>query len=218
MKLRIVSSPGHIKSLKTIYIAARTCYSEKTEKELEKEFTIEKAQRLIAQLMDKGHHSVIEHCSITFAIEGISRACGNQLVRHRICSISQQSQRFCKVSTEDEDWYVIPESFIGHTFEETYRETMKTAAWQYETAIQCGIPKEDARFMLPNACKTNVVFTMNFRELLHFFQLRCCLSAQWEIREMAYKMLDFCKLHYKDIFEYAGPPCVRDECKDRCDK
>ncbi|MCS7179369.1 MAG: FAD-dependent thymidylate synthase [Anaerolineae bacterium] len=136
----------------------------------------------------EGHESLIEHASATFEIRGISRACSHQLVRHRIASYSQESQRY--VPMDNPEW-VLPPSIL--------RNAQACALWE-QFAIQVqetyralraqGIPKEDARFVLPNATATRIVVTMNFRELLHVFRLRISPEAQWEIREVAVRMLE----------------------------
>lgn len=128
-----------------------------------------------------GHMSVFEHASVTFKIRGISRACSHQLVRHRLASYSQESQRYCEINT-DSDWYVTPDSF-ENSYE--YDEYMRVAAEEYKDALAAGIKPEDARYLLPEACKTKIVVTMNCRELFHFLDLRQDKSAQWEIRNLA---------------------------------
>ena len=165
-----------------------------------------------------GHESVAEHASFTFAIEGISRACSHQLVRHRMASYSQQSQRYVNMDGFE---YVVPESIRNSetiwrneyvcdevSTLEWYEKLMGELSEQYSQLVKVGIPEEDARYILPNACKTNIVVTMNGRELLHFFRLRCCHRAQWEIRELADKMLDLVKDVAPIIFDKAGPSCV----------
>lgn len=164
-----------------------------------------------------GHESVLEHATFTFAIEGISRACSHQLVRHRMASYSQQSQRYVKMDGFD---YVVPESIKNSetiwrneyvcdeiSTLEWYEKLMSELSEQYSQLVKVGIPEEDARYILPNACKTNIVMTMNARELRHFFSLRCCERAQWEIRELAEKMLDLVKEVAPALFEDAGPRC-----------
>ena len=173
--------------------------------------------------MASGHESVAEHASFTFAIEGISRACSHQLVRHRMASYSQQSQRYVKMDGFE---YVTPESIKKHqkvshvdsgyegdhrtykwSYNDHYSKLMNDARGLYKRMIEAGIPEEDARYILPNACTTNIVVTMNARELRHFFSLRCCARAQWEIRELAEAML----LQLRDVspvlFADAGPRC-----------
>ena len=164
-------------------------------------------QHLIDAL-EKGHVSVIEHASFTFSLEGISRACSHQLVRHRLASYTQQSQRY--VELQDPDTFVIPETIQENPeAQKIFQNLLKAQFETYQKLIAMGIPKEDARFILPNATRTNIIVTMNARELLHFFSLRCCGRAQWEIREVANQMLKLAKEAAPIIFEKAGPQCVR---------
>ena len=165
--------------------------------------------------LKSGHESVVEHASFTFAISGVSRALTHQLVRHRIASFSQQSQRYVNMNGFE---YVIPDSIKNHeiTWDEEgktdvarwYTNVMEGLSGFYATLIEAGIPEEDARYILPNACCTNIIVTMNARELRHFFRLRCCERAQWEIREMANLMLDQVKKVAPIIFADAGASCV----------
>ncbi len=161
----------------------------------------------ITDALDKGHLSVIEHASFTFSLEGISRSCTHQLVRHRIASFTQQSQRYVQLKDGD---FVVPETIqknpeIQKLFEEKVKDLFST----YEKLIDLGIPVEDARFILPNAAKTNIMMTMNARELLHFFALRCCERTQWELSSVAWDMLKLVKKVAPLLFLKAGPSCVR---------
>lgn len=154
-----------------------------------------------------GHLSVLEHASVTFKISDISRSCTHQLVRSRLASYAQQSQRYCKIDTESDNWYVMPPT-ISSNFDDMgtasskydigkiwYRETMKEYADNYQYLLSIGIKPEDARYVLPESCKTEIVVTMNARELMHTFNLRLDKSAQWEIRGMFETIYDF--LHNK---------------------
>lgn len=174
-----------------------------------------------------GHESVAEHASFTFAIEGVSRALTHQLVRHRIASYSQQSQRYVKMDGFE---YVTPKSILNPEDEEevhfsfrwchdkwiqvpvdrwiAYTELMDDIRKLYNELVNAGIPEEDARYILPNACTTNIVVTMNARELRHFFNLRCCTRAQWEIRALADAMLAEVKKVAPALFKGAGASCV----------
>lgn len=157
--------------------------------------------------MEKGHVSVIEHASFTFSLEGISRACSHQLVRHRLASYTQQSQRYVEISR---DAFTIPGTIQkNEEASRLYESLLLRCTEAYQDLLEMGIPKEDARFVMPNATKTNIIVTMNARELLHFFSLRCCQRAQWEIRTAADYMLELCKTVAPIIFEKAGPQCVR---------
>lgn len=156
--------------------------------------------------LKSGHESVLEHVSFTFKISGISRACSHQLVRHRLASYSQQSQRYV---SEHSFEYVIPESIKKDgRADEQYSWAMKVIQKVYDDLVAHGIPKEDARYVLPNACTTSLIVTMNARELRHFFGLRCCNRAQWEIRDVANIMLAECKRVAPDIFTDAGAYCI----------
>ena len=197
---------------KVIASAAKLCYSSSDIESLMNGLTTEKIETFIKKLTDLGHQSPLEHCSFTFGIEGVSRALSHQLVRHRIASYSQKSQRYVK---EGQFEYITPK-----TIEEDdilyleYIKLMKNIQEFYNWAIKRDIPAEDARFALPNACETKLIMTMNIRTLLHFFDERCCNRAQWEIRQMADMMLDICKEIAPNIFAKAGASCVRGKCKE----
>lgn len=179
------------------YCAARVCYSDKGFVDIWCETPMtgmdkedpenDKALLLLKGLVEKGHGSVLEHCCFTFAIEGISRACSHQLVRHRIASYSQQSQRY--VNAENFDFVIPPEIAEDYDLQREYKDWMRKTMNMYSKLVGLGIKKEDARYILPNATTTNIVVTMNARELLHFIELRSSPRAQWEIRELAQEML-----------------------------
>ncbi|MDK2903919.1 MAG: thymidylate synthase, partial [Clostridiales bacterium] len=196
---------------RTVALAARMCYSDADIDELSENMSDEKVRGFLQRLVDLGHESPIEHASFTFAIEGISRACSHQLVRHRLASYSQKSQRYVK---EDQFQYVIPPSYADKGMEDRFEERMKIIQQWYNEDIEAGIPKEDARYNLPNACQTQLMVTMNARELWHFFRLRCCLRAQWEIRAVAESMLGEAKKVAPLLFEKAGPACVYGPCSE----
>lgn len=143
----------------------------------------------IRRLIRMGHESVIEHASFTFRVEGVSRACTHQLVRHRIASYSQRSQRYVD---EGEFGYVVPPRIekAGGDVLQMYRECVEKAQKTYRELRKKGIEKQDARFVLPNACETKIYITMNARSLRNFFNLRLAKDAQWEIRELAGRMFD----------------------------
>ncbi|NCB17671.1 MAG: FAD-dependent thymidylate synthase, partial [Synergistales bacterium] len=166
---------------------------------------------VLRRIVGMGHHSVIEHAVFTFSVQEVSRALTHQLVRHRIASFSQQSQRYVSMSQAS---FVTPPSIAADgKAGKRYQELMQEIWGAYEELAEL-VPKEDARYLLPNACHTNIVITMNARELLHFFSLRCCNRAQWEIREMALRMMALCQEASPDIFREAGPPCVRGPCPE----
>lgn len=189
--------------------AAHSCYSEDSAADLLE--TVDSA-KMLRHVIGMGHHSVIEHAVFTFSVEGVSRALTHQLVRHRIASFSQQSQRYVRLS---EPTYVVPETVKRDPEAmKVYEETMDGIWDSYSKLIGMGIPAEDARYVLPNGCTTNITITMNARELLHFFSMRCCNRAQWEIREMADEMLRLCKEVSPVIFSDAGPACIRGPCPE----
>ena len=161
--------------------------------------------KALMHALSSGHDSIAEHMTFTFAIEGISRACSHQLVRHRMASYSQQSQRY--VQAQDMDGYVIPVSVDEWNFLNDYCYIMSEIWEIYERLIKGGVPEEDARYILPNACCTNIIVTMNARELRHFFSLRCCERAQWEIKQVAEMMLALVREVAPTFFENAGPRC-----------
>lgn len=165
------------------------------------------AKRVIGRVTGYGHASVVEHASFTFSIEDVSRAMTHQLVRHRVASYTQQSQRYVTYDTIER--YVTPESVTRDAgAKKIFDEALEKISETYMRLLKLGIPKEDARFILPNAAKTNIIVTMNARELRHFFNLRCCRRSQWEIREVAVEMLKQAKKVASTLFENAGPSCV----------
>lgn len=138
-----------------------------------------------------GHGSVLEHVSVTFKVEGISRACSHQLVRHRMASYVQESQRYTRIGTHSTDWFVMPPAFERlEDGAESYAYEMSAAASAYDRALSVGIKPEDARYLLAEACKTAINVTMNLRELEAFYKLRADKHAQWEIRQLAYALMD----------------------------
>ncbi len=149
----------------------------------------------------------LQHLSFTFAIEGISRACSHQLVRHRLASFSQKSQRYVEVK-KLEKHVVIPKT-IEEKASNTFDKFMEAASGIYKELIDGGVPKEDARFILPNATETSLLVTMDGRAILHFFGLRCCNRAQWEIKAMADEMLKIVRSIEPDHYRKAGPYCYQ---------
>lgn len=193
-------------------VAAATCVSEDIPATHHYEDTYlfweDEECRHLRAAMASGHESVAEHASFTFAIEGISRACSHQLVRHRIgASFSQQSQRFVQI--QNMDWYVTPDSVDEHNFINDYCYIMSEIMDLYERLIEAGVPEEDARYILPNACCTNLVVTVNARELRHMAEERMCARAQWEIRELVTEMVRLAKKAAPVLFADAGPKCDR---------
>ncbi|MCP3176543.1 MAG: FAD-dependent thymidylate synthase [Desulfuromonadales bacterium] len=192
--------------------AARLCYSASSVAEL-----MEKSRHdrdgLLRKILSLGHFSVLEHVSFTFGVEGISRACSHQLVRHRLASYSQQSQRY--VSQEKRFDAVTPATIAANPeLCQRYEALLAETHQVYCELLAAGIPAEDARFVLPNAAETKIVLTMNARELLHFFELRCCRRAQWEIRLMAIDMLRLARRAAPLLFAKAGPGCLQGPCPE----
>jgi thymidylate synthase (FAD) len=191
--------------------SAKLCYSAASIADLAA-IEADKAAEFIDKLPE-AHQSPLEHVSFTFGIEGVSRAMLAQITRHRIASFSVQSQRYVDMS--DGFGYVIPESIEQNPeARDVFDAFMRDIETLYTYLRSCGIPAEDARFILPNACHTQMIVTMNARELLHFFSLRCCKRAQWEIRAVADEMLRLCKEVAPEIFAKAGPGCVRGRCPE----
>lgn len=187
--------------------AAMTSFKQAGTTKIFGKLDLEKARETIRRVMGYGHLSIIEHASFTFSLEGVSRALTHQLVRHRLASYTQQSQRYVEYKTLEH--YVVPKSVSTHEeAKKIFKETLDKISATYEKLLKLGIPKEDARFVLPNAAKTNIVVTMNARELRHFFNLRCCERSQWEIKEVAIEMLRQAKRVAPVLFENAGPFCV----------
>ncbi len=186
-------------------IAAALTHSKSTIEELEK-MEDERLLKILDYVVKHGHTSVIEHAKFTFFISGVSRALTHQLVRHRIASFSQQSQRYLKLREPN---YTTPPSIEKNdNARKIYDKTMERIWESYNKLIDMGIPEEDARYVLPNGANSNIIVTMNARSLLNFFELRCCLHAQWEIRRLANKMLREVKKVAPHLFKNAGPACV----------
>jgi len=198
---------------KVCAIAGRLCYSFSGIDEISEKFTKEKIKELLDKIIASGHHSVLEHASFTFGVEGVSRALLAQLTRHRIASFSVQSQRYVKFKNGVE--FVTPGTIKkDKNLLKKYEEFLKNTEKLYKEYLDAGIPAEDARYILPNASSTKIIITMNARELRHFFALRCCNRAQWEIREMACRMLNLVKQEASILFSDAGPDCLRNGCRE----
>ncbi len=198
---------------KVVATAARLCYAAIDCRTLIGSADSAGDCHLIGEVLDRGHHSVLEHAVFTFAIEGVSRALTHQLVRHRLASYAQQSQRY--VSFAEGFPYTIPPSIAARPeLAALFSRAMAQAAACYRELREAGIAAEDARFVLPNAAHTRIIVTMNARELRHFFRLRCCRRAQWEIRELALKMLQKVLAVAPALFRGAGPACLSGKCPE----
>ncbi len=222
---------------KIIALAAKLCYSKTDIETLEQNISEESAKKFVKLLFDMGHESPIEHVSFTFAVEGVSRALLAQLTRHRIASYSVQSQRYVKLDNfiyitppeieNDQNAKEVFVSAIEHSLESYNKLTellidkyIKQQGLTRETIDKkmfSSIEKraiEDARFVLPNASETKIVFTMNARSLYNFFDHRCCFRAQWEIRELATEMLKLVNVKAPTLFGGCGPRCLYGVCPE----
>jgi len=231
---------------KVIAMAGKLCYSPCSIDELQDNLTEENAKKFVNMLMSMGHYSPIEHVTFTFAVEGISRSLSHQLVRHRIASYSQKSQRYVK---EGQFEYIIPKEIENNNIaKKLFVNSIEDAQYYYDRIVEelliqyvddyftkneikidnefvdkVNICKqsykkqyrefekkaiENARYVLPNACETKIILTMNIRSLMNFFQHRCCVRAQDEIRQLANEMLKQCREVAPTLFKYAGASCV----------
>jgi thymidylate synthase (FAD) len=210
-----------------VALAARLCYSPVSIGDLREDISRKDVRTLVRKILSMGHASVLEHVTFTYGVEGISRATSHQLVRHRIASYSQQSQRYVSADFG----YVTPRSLgrgrgaeragkapsraaKAHRLYDKFGRHMKNCSDLYDEMLAAGIPPEDARFVLPNATETKIMISMNARELHHFFALRLCRRAQWEIREMSGEMLKIAHGKAPLLFENAGPGCLRGRCPE----
>ena len=200
--------------LETITWAALISYWDKWESEAFERITKDDVEKHLPRVLSYGHESILEHATFTFAIEGCSRICSHQLVRHRLASYTQQSMRYIKINPEDvEETFVIPKSVRENPeLYEKWKKLMEETIKLYEESYAKGIHQEDARFILPQAVRTKIVVTMNLRELKHFLGFRACARAQWEINHIAWKMLEeIAKIkELRPIIEWAklGPRCI----------
>jgi thymidylate synthase (FAD) len=211
--IRYTDAPGQL-----IASAAKLCYAKDASAAFDKDKGGE--DKFVKLLRDMGHLSPIEHASFTFYVEGVSRAMTHQLVRHRLASYSQRSQRYVR---HDDFEYIVPPQLKGKTVQSNgatldaeayYKETMAYLAERYAKLNRAlgergESSNEDARYVLPNACETKIFVTMNARVLLHFFEQRLCMRAQWEIRGVANQMLMLVRDVCPSVFLGAGPKCIR---------
>lgn len=234
LKVKLISHTENPE--KIIASAAKLCYSSAGVDTILDGLTVEKTTEFINMLMSLSHESPIEHASFTFAVEGVSRSLTHQLVRHRIASYSQQSQRYVKLNQFE---YIIPPEIEGiKEAKDIYINAMKEAQESYDNLISILFDKhlnslmekgasvekakkmaekksiEDARYVFPNACETKIVLTMNARTLYNFFVHRCCERAQWEIRNLADEMLKEVKKVAPTLFKNCGPSCVKGPCSE----
>ncbi|SHH53079.1 thymidylate synthase (FAD) [Anaerosphaera aminiphila DSM 21120] len=234
MKVEIIANTPNPEEV--IAQAAKLCYSAVGVDEIREKMTVENRDKFLNMLMSFSHASPLEHASFTFAVEGVSRTLTHQLVRHRIASYSQQSQRYVRL--DNFEYIIPPEIAKNEEALKVYKEIMQKDKEAYQEITELLITQrskelidggmdekkarkkvekdsiEDARYVFPNACETKIVFTMNVRTLLHFFELRCCNRAQWEIRELATEMLKECKKISPILFKDGGPGCVNGPCPE----
>lgn len=203
MRVKLISHTDNPE--RTIAAAVRLCYSASDIDQIMEKIDDREAGRLIRKVLKLGHFSTLEHASFTFAIEGISRACSHQLVRHRIASFSQQSQRYVKMRDGN---FSVPNSVVQNPdASEKFRQALSKIQDTYDELLTLGIQAEDARYILPNASETKLIMSINARSLLNFFELRLCVRAQSEIRQMAGLMLAEVRTVAPNLFQSAGPTC-----------
>ena len=201
-----------------VALGARLCYSKARVDDLLTRVEAKDQTDFVHKIMGMGHDSVLEHASFTFGIEGVSRVLLAQITRHRLASFSVQSQRY--VSYESGFGYIVPPKIeaLGEDAVAEFEQQMDTLhQWYTEWQRKLGTGEggnEDARFVLPGACETRMMVTMNVRELRHFFSLRMCSRAQWEIRALANEMHRLCMEVAPALFENAGPGCLRGACPE----
>jgi thymidylate synthase (FAD) len=198
---------------RAIAAAARLCYAPVGAAELMETMSDEAVEKVLRIIITSGHTSALEHASFTFAIDGVSRALTHQLVRHRLASYNQQSQRY--VSYTSEPAFIVPPDVAADPeASSAFLDSCAASFIAYRQLLDSGVAPEDARYLLPNAMETKIVVTMNIRELLHFLELRCCKRAQWEIRELALVMLSLVEPVAPYIFLDAGASCRRGPCRE----
>ena len=217
-ELKVILIRHTLSPEETVALGAKLCYSKSTVEQLKDRISQKDQSAFIDKLMGMGHESVLEHASFTFGIEGVSRALLAQITRHRLASFSVQSQRY--VGYEQGFGYIIPPRIqeLGEDAVQEFARQMNTIEeWYRDWQAQLGNGEksnEDARFVLPNACETRMILTMNVRELRHFFALRMCERAQWEIRALATEMHRQCLEAAPALFKDAGPGCLRGKCPE----
>lgn len=219
VKLKVALIRHTLSPEETVALGARLCYSRATIDDLNQRVSAKDQSAFVQKIMGMGHESVLEHASFTFGVEGVSRVLLAQLTRHRLASFSVQSQRY--VSYEDGFGYIMPPKIadLGQEAQEEYtRQMQQMHAWYRDWQEKLGNAgegsNEDARFVLPGACETRLMMTMNVRELRHFFSLRMCSRAQWEIRALATEMHRLCMEVAPALFADGGPGCLRGACPE----
>ncbi len=211
MKVKLISHTPQPERM--VAVAARLCYAPVGGENLFNNLTDLEVEKLVRFIIKSRHLSTTEHIVFTFSIEGVSRALTHQLVRHRLASYNQQSQRYVKFFGNYS--YITPPTIKNNPKVFTkFEEMIESIHKFYEEMLAAGVEAEDARYILPNASETKIIVTMNARELLHFFSVRCCNRAQWEIKNLAIEMLKIVKKVCPIVFEKAGPNCLRGPCPE----
>ncbi len=213
--LRYTSQPG-----KAVAMAARLCYSPADIDQLQEKLDEQEVARMIRMLFDRGHLSPFEHVQFTVGIEGLSRVASHQLVRSRIASYSQQSQRY--IEQKDFESVIPPSIEQNEQLKKEFMEHLQSSRRLYRRLREADVPKEDARFVLPQATASSLVMSKNARAWLEWFHLRACTRSQWEIRTLAERIMQLLRGVAPYIFESAGPPCVSQgicrEGRDSCER
>ncbi len=191
-----------------VAIAARRCYSNRSAEDIDEKLSDAEVERLLDFLRQRNHLSPFEHADFSFSVDGISRALSHQLVRHRIASYSQESQRYVNYMKVETLPFITPPKIANDDKAlQIYNQALEHTLKAYREMVEAGVAPEDARYVFPNAIETKFVFTMNARSLFNFFEQRCCLKAQWEIRALAMAMLAEVRKVAPNIFKNAGAPC-----------
>lgn len=234
MKVKLINYSSYPEQ--TVACAAKLCYSASSIDDVSKKMDDDSASKFVDMLSEIGHESPMEHAFFTFGIEGVSRSLLAQITRHRMASFSVQSQRY--VNEDNFQFVVPPEIEKDLELKKLFLEAMEKDLEYYNkianvlkekhkiNLIEAGVEDdlvdrqaekksiEDARFVLPNACTTKMIMTLNARSLMNFFRLRCCNRAQWEINELACRMLALVSEVAPSLFKNAGPPCVNGKCSE----
>ncbi len=234
MKVRLINYSSYPEQI--VACAAKLCYSNSSIEDVSKKMNDDSASKFVDMLSEIGHESPIEHAFFTFGIEGVSRSLLAQITRHRMASFSVQSQRY--VNEDNFQFVVPPEIETNIEAKKLFLEAMEKDLEYYnkitsilkekhkKELVQSGVEDsladkqaekrsiEDARFVLPNACATKMIMTLNARSLMNFFRLRCCNRAQWEINELAFKMLSLVSEVAPSLFKNAGPACINGKCTE----
>lgn len=209
MKVKLLTKTQNM--LDVVYTGARTCYNAGSPIDMFEDvenISEEKKLKLIKSCIESGHHSVLEHTQFTFAIEGMSKASSVQLLRHRHASFSQQSQRYCTFQ-EDKLNYVVPVKIKNNTEAlNIFQNTMNIISKAYSDLLELGIPAEDSRAVLPNACETNLVVTFCLREFMHICSMRLCSKSQLEIRQVVKEMKNKVVEDLPWLEPYLQPKCI----------